>query len=98
VIVAPGGFHERYFEDGWELIDDVHNPLPHASRMSDVSAWLCRRPAWRCSGSHASGSPHRARSMTIPRRTPSTCFAAPRLVEGRGGSRQRVIVSAAGGR
>jgi quercetin dioxygenase-like cupin family protein len=28
VIVAPGGFHERYFEEGWEIIDDLHNPPP----------------------------------------------------------------------
>jgi quercetin dioxygenase-like cupin family protein len=28
VIVAPGGFHERYFEDAWEKIDDIHNPPP----------------------------------------------------------------------
>jgi quercetin dioxygenase-like cupin family protein len=28
VIVAPGGFHERYFEEGWEIIDDIHNPPP----------------------------------------------------------------------
>ena len=28
VIVAPGGFHERYFEEAWELIDDLHNPPP----------------------------------------------------------------------
>jgi hypothetical protein len=28
VIVAPGGFHERYFEEGWEIIDDIRNPPP----------------------------------------------------------------------
>lgn len=28
VIVAPGGFHERYLEEGWEIIDDIHNPPP----------------------------------------------------------------------
>jgi len=28
VIVAPGGFHERYFQECWEVIDDVHNPPP----------------------------------------------------------------------
>ncbi len=28
IIIAPGGFHERYFEEGWELIDDLHNPPP----------------------------------------------------------------------
>ncbi len=28
VIVAPGGFHERYFEEGWEIVDDIHNPPP----------------------------------------------------------------------
>ena len=28
VIVAPGGFHERYLEEGWELIEDLHNPPP----------------------------------------------------------------------
>jgi quercetin dioxygenase-like cupin family protein len=28
VIVAPGGFHERYFEEAWETIDDLHNPPP----------------------------------------------------------------------
>ena len=25
---APGGLHERYFEEGWELVDDLHNPPP----------------------------------------------------------------------
>ena len=28
VIVAPGGFHERYLEEAWELIGDLHNPPP----------------------------------------------------------------------
>jgi hypothetical protein len=28
VIVAPGGLHERYFEQGWERLDDLHNPPP----------------------------------------------------------------------
>jgi quercetin dioxygenase-like cupin family protein len=28
VIVAPGGFHERYFEEAWEVIEDLHNPPP----------------------------------------------------------------------
>jgi quercetin dioxygenase-like cupin family protein len=30
VIVAPGGFHERYFQEGWEVIEDLHNPPPPA--------------------------------------------------------------------
>ena len=30
VIVAPGGFHERYFQDAWEVIEDIHNPPPPA--------------------------------------------------------------------
>ncbi len=28
VIVSPGGFHERYFKEAWEVIDDLHNPPP----------------------------------------------------------------------
>jgi quercetin dioxygenase-like cupin family protein len=28
VIVAPGGFHEQYFQEAWEVIDDLHNPPP----------------------------------------------------------------------
>lgn len=28
IIIAPGGFHERYFEEGWEVLDDATNPPP----------------------------------------------------------------------
>jgi hypothetical protein len=28
VIVAPGGFHERYFAEAWEVVEDLHNPPP----------------------------------------------------------------------
>jgi quercetin dioxygenase-like cupin family protein len=28
VVVSPGGFHEQYFEEGWEVINDLHNPPP----------------------------------------------------------------------
>lgn len=27
-VVSPGGFHERYFEDGWEVVDSVDNLPP----------------------------------------------------------------------
>jgi len=38
VIIAPGGFHERYFEEAWEVIDDLHNPPP--PREPDVPRLL----------------------------------------------------------
>ena len=56
VIVAPGGFHERYFEDGWELIDDVHNPLP-----TRAGCPTCRRGS-------AGGRHGDARARTPPAR------------------------------
>ena len=37
IVVAPGGHHERYFEEAWESIPDAANPPPATEQPLDFA-------------------------------------------------------------